>query len=556
MNILSHIKMYRWKCFALFAAMVFTVAASGVSQCDGALTAAAEDAAPAEESSEVLDPGLEDLIMYRWERVTWENYNRLVVDGKDHLSLLINESGCVLNGTLEKNVVRGADSPSLPGLQHTNVITTGHALFDRNSELDNNVAIQQSHYIYCDTVARFNDSQIDPNAEVFYTDTDRSALVIRYCDKNEYIEADGVQVPKFHIGLHGGGDLYWLYGHDYSSSSCLQLDKAKGDADNQWTFEPTSSRQWWKIRMYDRHNDDEWLMCRHDGSSGYFWFSADGDRQSSDDCRWYVGERMRFSKIKGSRRIQKGQVLPIGSGTFVQDDNTIADTNGVVLMNGATITVNEGGILSISGAFLNNGTIINNGGTILVKNGGSISPFQQGSDPLKNGCGKIICNDGDIIVQQGGAIYGGLYDESGAAVELALNGRSTLINQGLLVYGSMTLGHSARVELYETSHTYGSIANLYLDMEDKGGQRVPGLRARKEINLLFMYNQDVIKNDGTFGTYEPISQEWAKLIAPIISLKPGMSYASAPVPVVAAKGAVFSDSSLTTNQITVGDLTL
>ena len=40
-----------------------------------------------------------------------------------------------------------------------------------------------------------------------------------------------------------------------------------------------------------------------------------------------------------------------------------------------------------------------------------------------------------------------------------LDGNSTLINMGLLVYGAMKLGNYANVELYETSRTYGSMYN-------------------------------------------------------------------------------------------------
>ena len=538
MNIFSCIKMYRWKCFALAAAIGITIAASGVLEQtvqEIPLVASAEEQST--ETNEVLDPKLEDLVMYRWERVTWDNYEKLVMDGEGHLSLLIAENGCVLNGTLEKNAVRGADSAVLPGLQRTNVITKTHPLWTNNSELTNNVAIQHSHYIYCGIIAGYNDSQIDPNSTVFYTDDDRDGIYIKYAEKNPSITVDDVQVPRFHIGLRSTGEMYWLYGHDYSYSSRLELDKAKGDAKNQWTFEPTASRQWWKIRMYDGSDDDEWLMCRN-GSPAFYWFTADGDRKSTDDCRWYIGEQLRFSKIQGSRTVGKGQVLPIGSGQFIQDDNSTADTNGVILTNGSTITINKGGILSISGAFLNNGTIINNGGTILVKAGGSISPFQQGINSLVNGCGKIICNDGDIIIQKGGAIYGGLRDEKFGSVDFRMNGHSTLINQGLLVYERLFVEQDARVELYENSCTYGGAIN--------GGA--------KEVNMLFLYNQDLMKGDAKgFGTYTIYTQYGVLNSTGLCRTSSDAKY---PVTILAAKSAKINDVYISRNGFTVGDLTL
>ena len=567
MNIFSCIKQHRWKNVALAAAMVLNLAAYGVQGgtfSEGTLNASAEsEALPApteateEQINEVVDAGLEDLIMYRWERMTWDNYEKRTVNEGSYLSLLINEEGYAMCGTLQGNVVRGVDSPILPGLTTTETINNSHQVWNDYDYFNNNVARKASHYLKTGVRVGYTDTQIDTSYNVFYTDTDRDAVVLQYVHRSSDVKRDGLYVPEYWIGLQNADRspiTHFVWGQDKYSESCMEVKEGGDGWKSHWTFEPTATGKWWKIRMRDPGYDDEWLVCRH----GY-WFSADGDRKSMDDLMWYVGERVEFAMIDGDRTIEKGQVLPIGNAEFKHDDGTTSRTNGVILKNGSTITVNQGGILSISGAFLNNGTIINNGGTILIKEGGSISPFRQGSNPLQNGCGKIICTDGDIIIQQGGAVYGGLFDESANYVDFTLNGHSTLINQGLLVYGNLVLGRDARVELFETSHTYGGVHNLSIGYNGV----IPKIVATKEPNFLFSYNQDIINGDGIFGAYSRETNDSfiTSFIYPFLKNRTfGLSRTSKkadyPVTVISAKGATIRDGFMSSNNISVGDLTL
>lgn len=166
---------------------------------------------------------------------------------------------------------------------------------------------------------------------------------------------------------------------------------------------------------------------------------------------------MHYASLRNGTTVSEGSILSISSGEYISADGGNDKVDGVILPTGSTLTIEKGGILSIDSDFVNNGTIINNGGTILVKDGGTLAPYMQESDAAKNGCGSLKCLGGDIIIMKGGAVYAGLNDSSGSIVPFQLDKNSTLINQGLLVYGSLRLGEASRIELYGGSKTVGSV---------------------------------------------------------------------------------------------------
>ena len=141
-------------------------------------------------------------------------------------------------------------------------------------------------------------------------------------------------------------------------------------------------------------------------------------------------------------------MLSIGSNGYIDASGNEVKTKGCFIGNGQTVTINKGGVLSISGNLINNGTIINNGG--------SISSLLAGNDIGKNGCGILKCTNGDILIEKGGALYAGMNDSSCNIVPFYLDNSSTIINCGLLCYGSLRLGHGARVECRSGSRTIGN----------------------------------------------------------------------------------------------------
>ena len=454
MKLLACFKRDQWKIFALAAAMVMNLAATAALPAMAAEQPAETTAAPESGSAAVgqeeLDPKLEDLVMYRWKRVTKQDFP---TDGKEYLSLLINQNGYVLCGTVYDNAVRGVDSPSLGTIAHKETIDKDHWLWtdDHADAVDNNTDENYSHYVLTSRRAGYSDLQIDVSREVFYTNDDCNGLYISYRRKTDDLSFDNQQTPMYAIGIRStkdGSEKNYLCGDEHSSESAMHIIKSLEGWRSEWDFHPTDSYKF-NVQVFDSNQDDEFLICR-DG----YWFCADGDREDYDDCYWYIGEKMRFAQMKGNRTIGNKQLLPVGSGELVQSDGTKSSVNGVVIPEGCSLKIDKGGILSVSGVLINNGTI-SNSGTILVKDGGSISPFIPSGSTAVNGCGKIVCTDGDIIVQQGGAIYAGLVDENGAQTPFRLLGHSVLINQGLVVCGGLVLGEGAAAEIYETGQIFG-----------------------------------------------------------------------------------------------------
>lgn len=152
------------------------------------------------------------------------------------------------------------------------------------------------------------------------------------------------------------------------------------------------------------------------------------------------------------------QTFEIKAGEYGTADGGTDKTKGIIIPPGTTLKIEKGAVMTVAGNLINDGTIENEG-TIIIQKGGSISSFRAGSEPSKNGCGAIKCNGGDILILEGGALYAGMADENGASVPFNLDSGSTLVNKGLLVYGKMDLGQSARVELRKGSKTYGSWIN-------------------------------------------------------------------------------------------------
>ena len=93
----------------------------------------------------------------------------------------------------------------------------------------------------------------------------------------------------------------------------------------------------------------------------------------------YWGEERNITAITDDYSIAAGEVMNV-------DD-------GVMLMDGVTLTVEPGGMLSIEGTFYNNGTIENRGTMILQENA-CVCTLDAGS-----GAGRILCSGAEISLK-------------------------------------------------------------------------------------------------------------------------------------------------------------
>ncbi len=131
--------------------------------------------------------------------------------------------------------------------------------------------------------------------------------------------------------------------------------------------------------------------------------------------KWYVGTPHVFACVKGEGgdkngngstvTIKNGQVYIVSGAEYMDADGNEAISDGVVLPEGSSIVIEEGGVLSVEDNFINNGRIINKGGTIIVKDGGCISPFADTKEGIITCTTGASGRSGDIIVMPGGKLF-------------------------------------------------------------------------------------------------------------------------------------------------------
>ena len=138
----------------------------------------------------------------------------------------------------------------------------------------------------------------------------------------------------------------------------------------------------------------------------------------------------------------------IADGQIIEDDEivNISGSNYLTLAMGYTLTVKDGGILSIGSGLYNDGTIrVEKGGTLIIQQDAFLMPMNTDS-----GTGNVICDGGDVIVYSGGKLV--CEGVSGFKMTDANNNYGTVYNYGLIMATNLTLKGKAR-----SVHNEGSI---------------------------------------------------------------------------------------------------
>ena len=483
----------------LCAVMLFTAAAQ--SFMDTGLIAAAEESSEQPddypEGSEI-DPkeNLEEYVVYRWTPVTsgtmpGEN------DSDWHLAMLFRVwdnkiEGPYLNGKVPERLYLGSKPMYIPdGYNRDSILTyqSGSPAWDNIDK--NDVAESTTHYLRNKYVYGYNDDTVNPNLDLFYTADDRDCISIKKVSTSTYRrDSNGLGSLEYEIKFKSSNDKeYYLWGNvdgdndanfwALTKTQSADLEKTMKDNNYDESYKTTNrfcfmnlgklknGRETFNI-VGEIKGHDPWLWMSSSGKENEQWWYFRDKKNSDSRFVWFNGEELRYSAFRSSYELNNHMILSITKSTYAGEGNQKTSQQGVFLPKGKKITVNDGCVLSVSGNFINNGTIeINKGGTLIIKDGGTVYPFLPGSKPSQNGCGSINCLGGDIIIMNGGALYGGLADENGNVVDFNLDKNATLINQGLLVYGSMRLGPDSRVELYEGSKTYGGYYQMKYEFSKK-----------------------------------------------------------------------------------------
>ena len=148
----------------------------------------------------------------------------------------------------------------------------------------------------------------------------------------------------------------------------------------------------------------------------------------------YYGEEMMIDAVADNQVIGDDEIVNVNGSSYL------------TLQSGSTLTVKDGGILSIGSGLFNDGTIrVEKGGTLIVKQNAFIMPWQPG-----NGNGNIICDGGDVIIQSGGRVV----CEGASGFKFVEDGRTcgTVYNYGVIVTQALTIRGKANA-----FHNEGSV---------------------------------------------------------------------------------------------------
>ncbi|MBQ9459010.1 MAG: hypothetical protein IJU66_03670 [Oscillospiraceae bacterium] len=304
-------------------------------------------------------------------------------------------------------------------------------------------------------ITKFPD--IDCDAEVFYTASFMNTPLLRY-DRTGGPRKNGVNpyygnAPYYSIKLSD-----WSEGDGKVQEQYLTYDPVN--------FKDTTGSDLLNFRVTTR--ESSWYFCgnEHNNSiskntyaignlakddnsatNSYLEFEALYDHSgtttrtiigaSAGFTKWwfvrsfniYYGEKVSINAIRDNQEITDGEVV-----SFTGD-------NLYTLAVGSTMTVKDGGVLSVGSTFFNDGIIkVEKGGTLIVREGGSIMPWNTA-----NAWGNIVCDGGDVIVFSGGRCV--LNGSDGLRVK---NG--TVYNYGAILTKNIDIRGLAN-----SFHNYGAV---------------------------------------------------------------------------------------------------
>lgn len=165
-------------------------------------------------------------------------------------------------------------------------------------------------------------------------------------------------------------------------------------------------------------SDQDEYFCREDNFFGI------GNWNHSDywefPFRIYTYRPVEYDAIVKSFSIGKG-------ATYSVDDQ-------LIIAQDVTVTVEDGGVLTIDSNLMNNGKIVvKNGGTVVVNEGAYLMAYAY------NAIGSIELDGGNLIIMEGAKV---ICDQGGGTLQ-ADNG-TTILNRGLLLVGDkLIMNHNS-----------------------------------------------------------------------------------------------------------------
>ena len=148
----------------------------------------------------------------------------------------------------------------------------------------------------------------------------------------------------------------------------------------------------------------------------------------------YYGDEIAVDTISDGQTVEDGEIVNIAGNSYL------------TLAQGSSLTVKDGGILSIDGGLYNDGTIrVEKGGTLIVREKAFIMPGQLGAK-----LGSVVCDGGDVIIYSGGKVV--CEGPSGFKFSGGDRRYGTVYNYGAIITTALTAVGKAR-----SFHNEGSV---------------------------------------------------------------------------------------------------
>lgn len=204
-------------------------------------------------------------------------------------------------------------------------------------------------------------------------------------------------------------------------------------------------------------------------------FGLYGTWAGSEEYDVYWGESVHIDSIGVNEVIDNGTVVNL---------NAAANTkNFLRIAPGATLTVADGGVLSVGAGVFNEGTIkVLKGGTMIVKDNAMVLPKEFGQK-----FGNIVLDGGDLVVMPGAKV------ELEGASGLMMCNDAHLVNYGVIITRAQSRLWDSVVQnygaIYVDSWVKPENRGAFMDWEvqvdsDGGSARWPGMTGASSIPIL------------------------------------------------------------------------
>ena len=179
---------------------------------------------------------------------------------------------------------------------------------------------------------------------------------------------------------------------------------------------------------YDITPEGKTFISDEDKTPAYSFYVDYIGFSSSTNALYYLyyADEVAIDTIADGQTIEDGEIVNISGKSYL------------TLAKDTTLTVKDGGILSIGSGLYNDGTIrVEKGGTLLVKQDAFIMPWQTGQRT-----GNIVCDGGDVIVYSGGRVI--CEGPSGFKYTGSSGRYGTVYNYGAIITSAFTAAGKAR----------------------------------------------------------------------------------------------------------------